>query len=306
MSGGKRIFNLPIPSTSCSGLFQDLSVLTARLQTVGNFQDKMRRCVRTHAPTGELPCRRPMSRSLYRQFPNRDNLLATRFTERRSGSIAGLTLRVRTSRPSSSPDIVPWNTTRRGADAGRVRSDRGRKWRARRISARKNRMPKHRMTGMKKGVPNSVDEYIAAQPEAVRPKLEQVRAAIRRAVPEALEGIGTVCPDISCTESRCCISPASRNTIRCLPRRGRSSRRSKMSSGAMTCERDCPFPTHQTGSGEAHQPDRKAACGWDRRHGEKTGAGPRERNAQLGTVGGRAASQRQAFARKAVIRQNAV
>jgi len=43
---------------------------------------------------------------------------------------------------------------------------------------------------MKQGVPRSVDEYIAAQPEAVRPKLEQVRAAIRRAVPEAVEGIG--------------------------------------------------------------------------------------------------------------------
>ena len=36
----------------------------------------------------------------------------------------------------------------------------------------------------------SVDEYIAAQPEAVRPKLERVRAAIRKAVPEAVEGIG--------------------------------------------------------------------------------------------------------------------
>ena len=36
----------------------------------------------------------------------------------------------------------------------------------------------------------SVDEYIAGQPEAVRPKLELVRAAIRRAVPEAVEGIG--------------------------------------------------------------------------------------------------------------------
>src|SRR5438105_1775309 len=46
------------------------------------------------------------------------------------------------------------------------------------------------MTGMKKGVPKSVEEYIAAQPEAVRPKLEQVRAAIKRSVPEALEGIG--------------------------------------------------------------------------------------------------------------------
>ena len=36
----------------------------------------------------------------------------------------------------------------------------------------------------------SVDEYIAAQPDAVRKKLEQVRAAIRRAVPEAVEVIG--------------------------------------------------------------------------------------------------------------------
>ena len=43
---------------------------------------------------------------------------------------------------------------------------------------------------MKQSVPNSVDEYIAAQPKGVRQKLEQVRAAIRRAVPEAVEGIG--------------------------------------------------------------------------------------------------------------------
>src|SRR5881392_1627859 len=50
-------------------------------------------------------------------------------------------------------------------------------------------MPKHRMTGMKKGIPKSVDEYIAAQREEMRPKLQQVRAVIRRAVPEALEGI---------------------------------------------------------------------------------------------------------------------
>ena len=46
------------------------------------------------------------------------------------------------------------------------------------------------MAGMKQSDPKSVDEYIASQPEAVRPKLEQVRAAIRRAVPEAVEGIG--------------------------------------------------------------------------------------------------------------------
>ena len=43
---------------------------------------------------------------------------------------------------------------------------------------------------MKQSIPKSVDEYIAAQPEAVRPKLEQVRAAIRSAVPEAVESIG--------------------------------------------------------------------------------------------------------------------
>jgi uncharacterized protein YdhG (YjbR/CyaY superfamily) len=42
---------------------------------------------------------------------------------------------------------------------------------------------------MSQPVPKSVDEYIAAQPEAVRPKLEQVRAAIRTAVPEAVENI---------------------------------------------------------------------------------------------------------------------
>jgi uncharacterized protein YdhG (YjbR/CyaY superfamily) len=47
-----------------------------------------------------------------------------------------------------------------------------------------------RMRAMKRRVPKSVDEYIAAQPEAVQPKLEQVRAAIRRAVPEAVEVIG--------------------------------------------------------------------------------------------------------------------
>ena len=43
---------------------------------------------------------------------------------------------------------------------------------------------------MKSSVPNLVDEYIAAQPEGVRAKLEQVRAAIRKAVPDAVEGIG--------------------------------------------------------------------------------------------------------------------
>ncbi len=43
---------------------------------------------------------------------------------------------------------------------------------------------------MNQSVPKSVDEYIAAQPEVLRPKLEQVRAAITKAVPAAVEGIG--------------------------------------------------------------------------------------------------------------------
>ena len=46
------------------------------------------------------------------------------------------------------------------------------------------------MTGMKRSAPKSVDEYIAAQPETVRPKLEKVPAVIRSAVPQAEEGIG--------------------------------------------------------------------------------------------------------------------
>lgn len=40
----------------------------------------------------------------------------------------------------------------------------------------------------------SVDEYITSQPEAARPVLEQVRAAIRQAVPEAPESISYQMP----------------------------------------------------------------------------------------------------------------
>ena len=43
---------------------------------------------------------------------------------------------------------------------------------------------------MKQTAPNSVDEYIARQAESVQPKLEQMRAAITKAVPEAAECIG--------------------------------------------------------------------------------------------------------------------
>ncbi len=52
--------------------------------------------------------------------------------------------------------------------------------------------PRGRVEGLPKAAARrtqSVDEYIAAQPVTVRPKLEQVRAAIKRAVPEAVEGI---------------------------------------------------------------------------------------------------------------------
>jgi uncharacterized protein YdhG (YjbR/CyaY superfamily) len=43
---------------------------------------------------------------------------------------------------------------------------------------------------MQRTPPKSVDDYISVQPEAVRRKLEQVRTAIRKAVPDAAEGIG--------------------------------------------------------------------------------------------------------------------
>ena len=43
---------------------------------------------------------------------------------------------------------------------------------------------------MKNRVPTSVDDYIGAQPENARLKLERVRVAIQKAVPEAVEVIG--------------------------------------------------------------------------------------------------------------------
>lgn len=46
------------------------------------------------------------------------------------------------------------------------------------------------MTRMARVIAKSVDEYIAAQPVPARQKLEQVRTAIRKAVPEAVEVIG--------------------------------------------------------------------------------------------------------------------
>ncbi len=54
---------------------------------------------------------------------------------------------------------------------------------------------------MNQSIPKSVDEHMAMQPETVRPKLEQVHAAIREAVPEAVEGIGYGMPDTSCRQT---------------------------------------------------------------------------------------------------------
>ncbi|MDA1010783.1 MAG: DUF1801 domain-containing protein, partial [Chloroflexi bacterium] len=42
---------------------------------------------------------------------------------------------------------------------------------------------------MAKTIYTSVDEYIAAQPEAVRPQLERMRAIIRKALPGVEEAI---------------------------------------------------------------------------------------------------------------------
>jgi uncharacterized protein YdhG (YjbR/CyaY superfamily) len=47
---------------------------------------------------------------------------------------------------------------------------------------------------MPKAAPNPVDAYIAAQPDAARPVLEKVRAAIRKALPDAEEIISYSIP----------------------------------------------------------------------------------------------------------------
>jgi uncharacterized protein YdhG (YjbR/CyaY superfamily) len=47
---------------------------------------------------------------------------------------------------------------------------------------------------MPKAEPNPVDAYIAAQPDAARPVLEKVRAAIRKALPDAEEVISYSIP----------------------------------------------------------------------------------------------------------------
>jgi len=55
-------------------------------------------------------------------------------------------------------------------------------------------LPAAKISGMAKISYQTVDEYLAAQPEAVRGVLEQVRGAIRRAVPKAEESISYQIP----------------------------------------------------------------------------------------------------------------
>ena len=102
------------------------------------------------------------------------------------------------------------------------------------------------MKSMKQSVPTSVDEYIAAQPEAMGPRLEQVRAAIRRAVPEAVEGIGYRMPGYKLHGKPMLYFRQLQGALFTVCRIGNvSSRRSNMNSGAMSCERGRSSSPHR-------------------------------------------------------------
>jgi uncharacterized protein YdhG (YjbR/CyaY superfamily) len=115
---------------------------------------------------------------------------------------------------------------------------------------------------------SSISSTLAAQPKAVRPKLEQVRAAIKRAVPEAVEGIGYRMPSYKLRgkpmlyfagfKEHHSLFAASGTFFAALED---DLREYELRTG------DSPFPTHQTGSGEAYKPDCEAACGRDHRDG---------------------------------------
>ena len=163
-------------------------------------------------------------------------------------------------------------------------------------------MPKHRMRGMKQSVPKSVDEYIAAQSEVLRPKLEQVRATIKRAVPEAVEGIGYRMPGYKLHgkpmlyfagfKEHYSLFAASGTFFAALEDELRGY---ELRKGTVHFPLTKPVPV------KARRPDREAACGWDRRHGEKTAAGPRERKAQVEPVGDRVTRPREAVGCRTVI-----
>src|SRR5437867_12385999 len=98
---------------------------------------------------------------------------------------------------------------------------------------------------MKQRVPMSVDEYIAGQPQAVRPKLEQVRAAIRRAVPEAVEGIGYRMPGYKLHGKPMLYFAGFKEHYSLFAASGRSLQRSKTSSEGMSSERELSI-SHST------------------------------------------------------------
>jgi uncharacterized protein YdhG (YjbR/CyaY superfamily) len=64
----------------------------------------------------------------------------------------------------------------------------------------------------------SVDEYIAAQPETVREVLERVRSAIRQALPDAEEIISYQIPAFKLHGGSCSISLGGGGTTRSIPR----------------------------------------------------------------------------------------
>jgi hypothetical protein len=118
---------------------------------------------------------------------------------------------------------------------------------------------------MQKTVPKSVDEYLAAQPKEVRAKLEQVRLAIKKAVPEAVEGICYRMPGYKLHgkpmlyfagfKKHYSLFAASGTFFNALKRAAQRLR---------SAERDSPLLTYQTRSCESRQADCEASCRWDR------------------------------------------
>lgn len=90
---------------------------------------------------------------------------------------------------------------------------------------------------MKKAATKSVDEHIAAQLEALRSKLERVRASIKKAVPEAVEGIGYGMPGYKLNGKAILFSQDSVITIPYLGHRVRSWSRLKKSSRVLSSEK---------------------------------------------------------------------
>ncbi len=160
------------------------------------------------------------------------------------------------------------------------------------------------MTDMAKSVPKSVDAYIAGQSEAVREKLEQVRAAIRRAVPEAVEGIGYGMPGYKLHGKPMLYFAGFKEHYSLFA-----------ASGTFFAALEDELRGYEMRKGTVHFPLTKPvpvklisriaklrAAGMHR-HGAKTGVGPRKRKEQVGTVGDGLASHREGLGCKTVVGQ---